>query len=87
MSYVIEIIAPARRTLPKLPRDLRERLRAEIRALATEPRPHGYGPLTLLPGHFRVRVGDWRIIYRIDEAAQRVTIVEIMPRQDDYRPR
>ena len=87
MSYEIAIIAPARRTLPRLPRDVRERLRTEIRALSVDPRPHGYGPVQSQPGYFRIRVGDWRILYRIDDAERRVTIVEIMPRQDDYRVR
>ncbi|MBI4278221.1 MAG: type II toxin-antitoxin system RelE/ParE family toxin [Armatimonadetes bacterium] len=40
------------------------------------------GPLM---GLWRSRVGDWRVIYRIDLADQRVTIIDILPRGEAYR--
>jgi mRNA interferase RelE/StbE len=87
MSHRVEIVAPARRVLPRLPRDLRDQIRAAIRGLANDPRPHGCCQVVSRPGYWRVRVRGWRVIYGIDDAAQVVTVVEIMPRQDDYRQR
>ncbi|MBI2297987.1 MAG: type II toxin-antitoxin system RelE/ParE family toxin [Armatimonadetes bacterium] len=82
-------IGHARRDLERLPRDLQQRVAAAIRALADNPRPAPPAgkPLTGdQAGLWRVRVGGWRVIYRIDDSARVVAVVDIMPRQDDYRP-
>ncbi len=67
-----------------MPRDLAGRLRKVLRALATEPRPHGAEPLK---GHdlYRLRLGDWRIIYAIRDAELLVLIVRIAARGQAYR--
>lgn len=73
------------RAFARLPRDLKARLADAMRSLATGPRPHGFAPVKSRPGRFRIRVGDWRILYRVDDEARTVLVVGIMPRQDDYR--
>lgn len=70
--------------LRRLPRDLLQRLDAAIMGLGENPRPAG---CKRLKGHnlFRVRVGDWRITYAVEDDKLIVLIVEIAPRGGAYR--
>ena len=83
-SYEILIEPAARRSLSKLPRDVQARLVARMELLKTDPRPHGSTKLT---GHeaYRVRVGDYRIIYAILDARLLILIVDVGNRRDVYR--
>ena len=71
------------RVLRKLPRNLRQRLWARIRSLRDEPRPHGSKALR---GYdlYRVRVGDWRIIYQVRDRELIVLVVRVGPRSGVY---
>ena len=75
----------AERVLKRLDGELLERIRLAIRGLATEPRPFGYKKLTGYENLFRVRVGDWRIIYAIEDDQLIVLVLEIAPRGGAYR--
>ncbi|OQA43738.1 MAG: Plasmid stabilization system protein [Chloroflexi bacterium ADurb.Bin325] len=72
------------RLLRRLPRDLLQRLDAAILALGENPRPPG---CKRLRGHdlYRVRVGDWRITYAIEDDRLIVLVVEVAPRGGAYR--
>ena len=67
MPYRIEFSPSAAREFRKAPRDVRERLRPVIDALAEVPRPPGAKALKAAGGVMRVRVGDWRILYRVED--------------------
>jgi mRNA interferase RelE/StbE len=84
MSYTVSILPRAQRQLAKLPSDVYERVRDALRALAEEPRPHGCLKLTGREG-WRIRVGQYRVIYEIDDANRTVTILDIGHRRDVYR--
>lgn len=84
MSYALFILPRAQKELGKLPHDAFARSRDAIRALAQEPRPRGCSKLTGRDG-WRIRVGDYRVIYEIDDAHQTVTILHIGHRRDVYR--
>ncbi len=84
--YQILRTAAVDRSLARLPRPVQGRLAAAMRALAAEPCPRGCLPVKSRPGCLRIRVGDWRILYRVDDQSRTVLVIEIMPRQDDYRP-
>lgn len=73
-----------RRVLRRLPRDTLQRIRAAILALADNPRPN---ECVKLSGYdlWRIRVGDWRIIYSIEDAELIILIVEVSPRSGAYR--
>lgn len=73
-----------RRVLRRLPRDTLQRIRAAILALADNPRPNG---CVKLSGYdlWRIRVGDWQIIYSIEDAELIILIVEVSPRSGAYR--
>ena len=68
-----------------LPRDMLKRIRTAIRGLADNPRPQGSLKLTGYAGLWRVRVGDWRIIYEIEDDELIVLVTDISARGEAYR--
>ena len=84
MRYGLSVVASARRELRAIPKDCYPAIRDAISALRTQPRPPGTVKLTGSTD-YRVRVGDYRIIYRIDDARQIVTILGVGHRRDVYR--
>ncbi len=84
-NWEIRITEDAGKFLDKL-RDKKtvERLRNAILSLATNPHPAGHKKLTGAPG-FRIRVGDYRIIYAVDNGRVIVTVIRIGHRGDVYR--
>lgn len=73
------------KVLRRLPKNLIARLRAVMRGLATNPRPHGCIKLSGYENLYRLRVGDWRISYAIEDDRLIVLIIEIAPRGGAYR--
>jgi mRNA interferase RelE/StbE len=84
-AYQIIIDRNAERSLRRLPKPLEARIRAAIRNLAIDPRPPGCIKLTGHDNLWRIRVGDWRIIYAIDDDQLLIVITEIEPRARAYR--
>ena len=84
--YRLEIGQGAQRQIRRLPTDVQQRILRSIDALAENPRPHGAIKLSGGEG-YRVRVGDYRILYWIDDANQRVEVHRVMAREDVYRVR
>ncbi len=84
--YQLEISTGAQRQIRSLPRDLQQKVLLAIRELATDPRPHGVLKLSGMEG-YRIRVEDYRILYLIDDASQRVEIYRVMGRENVYRVR
>jgi mRNA interferase RelE/StbE len=62
-----------------------EKLVARIQALATNPRPHGSQKLAGYADRYRLRQGNFRIVYLIDDEASAVTIFKIGDRKEVYR--
>ncbi len=83
--YALLLTASAEKDLRKLPRPTLERIHPKILALRETPRPAGVTKLSGDLEGWRVRVGDYRIVYQIDDAAQTVTIVRVRHRRDVYR--
>ena len=63
----------------------RERIIARIQGLATNPRPHGSEKLAGYADRYRLRQGNFRIVYLIDDEASAVTIYKVGHRKDVYR--
>ena len=84
MKYSVDVIRSAQKQLEKFPADHQERILVAMEGLAEVPRPDG---CTKLSGRdaWRVRVGDYRVIYEVADESQRVTIVVIAHRKDAYR--
>jgi mRNA interferase RelE/StbE len=84
MAYTISILRRAQKELSQLPGGVYEQVRDIIRDLAHDPRPPGCIKLTARPG-WRLRVGDYRLIYEINDKKQLVLILHIGHRRDIYR--
>ncbi|MGD0110918.1 MAG: type II toxin-antitoxin system RelE/ParE family toxin [Armatimonadota bacterium] len=81
------VIRPAaRRDLGRLAPEVADRVEQQVGALEYDPRPPGCLLLRgQLPSAWRIRVGDWRIIYDISDEAGVVTILPILHRSVAYR--
>ena len=84
-AWRIVVRRQAKRVLRRLPRDVLERITNAIDELAEEPRPHGSIKLSGYENLYRIRVGNWRISYAIEEEELIILIIEIKPRGDAYR--
>ena len=84
MTYRIDVKPAARKALRDLPRPVLARIDEAILALAENPRPAGCVKLTNSEA-WRVRVGNYRIVYEIIDRLLVVTVVEIGHRREVYR--
>ena len=84
MTYTVSILCRAQKELQRIPQEDYERVREAMRALAHHPRPTGCLALTGRAG-WRIRVGDYRVIYEIDDTQHTVTILHVGHRRDVYR--
>lgn len=83
-SYKLQIQRTAERELRKIVQpDLRRIIHA-IHALPHEPRPPGARLLKGPERHWRIRQGDYRVVYAIDDAQAQVTIIKIGHRREVY---
>ncbi len=86
MAYSIEITPAARRQLKKLDNEMRRRIGRRIDSLSDNPRPEGVVKLTgVSPPLYRVREGDYRILYAIEDEQLIVLVVRIAHRSEVYR--
>jgi mRNA interferase RelE/StbE len=84
--FSIQYSKEARKTLKAMPRNTAELILEKIEALAADPMApnRNIRKLTKHPG-FRLRVGDWRVIYTIHEESVLIAIIRIASRGDAYR--
>lgn len=85
MTYRVEIKRSARKALLALPHDMQRRIGAAIDALATDPRGPGTRKLTGSDLLYRVRVGDYRVVYDIHDDRLLILVVKIGQRRAIYR--
>lgn len=83
-TWQVIIDRDARRSLRRLPKPLAARIRNAISSLANDPRPHGSTQLVGFSNLWRIRVGDWRIIYAIEDEQLIVVVVQLGPRGSVY---
>ena len=82
--YQIELRRKAQRALDKLPKTDFEAVVEVIKGLAQTPRPRGVEKIKSA-GLWRIRQGDYRIVYAVDDKQQLVTVVRIGHRREIYR--
>ncbi|MGH3861506.1 type II toxin-antitoxin system RelE family toxin [Actinokineospora sp.] len=86
MAYEIEWTAAAVRELRKLDRPAGRRIALAVTALGDEPRPPGSRALVGRPaGVMRIRIGDYRVVYQVDDHRIIVTVVRVAHRREVYR--
>lgn len=80
--YTVLLERQPEKILRRLPRDLLKRIDQVLGVLAFDPRPPGSVKLAGYETLYRLRVGDWRIVYAIEDDALIVLVIEIAPRGD-----
>jgi mRNA interferase RelE/StbE len=84
-AYTLDMRPRARRALRQLDPTAQQAITAAIDALAADPRPPGAVPIKGHRPYLRVRVGDYRIIYAIDETTRAVRVAVVGHRREVYR--
>lgn len=84
-DYAITFARSARKELEALDAALVNRLFPKIEALAQEPRPSGCVKLAGEENLWRIRVGEYRVVYVIDDKQKVVDIIAVRHRRDAYR--
>jgi mRNA interferase RelE/StbE len=82
--YKVEVETRARREYRDLPRDAREEVTDAIDDLQTDPRPPGAKKIVGADG-YRVRTGDYRILYALNDDSHTVRVYRIGHRREVYR--
>ncbi len=85
VAYAIQFKPAALRQLEKLPRQAQRRIGLKIEALRDDPFPAGCKKLAGLPDVWRVRVGDYRVVYRVHRGVLLVLVLAVGHRREVYR--
>jgi mRNA interferase RelE/StbE len=83
-SYRVALTASAEKELQALPAKMVARIMPRLEHLTTAPRPSGCKKLKGGDNEWRIRVGDYRIVYEIDDAARTVDVTRIAHRREVY---
>ncbi len=84
MSYQLDYTPAARRSIERLDRQLQQRILERIASLSRNPRPSGSVKLRGQDA-YRIRVGDYRIIYTIHDDRLLVLVIDVGHRREVYR--
>lgn len=82
--YRLKVITPAQKDLDTFQGKAFELIKKKILSLSSNPRPFGAIKLTQEEG-YRIRAGDYRILYRIDDKEKEVIIYRVKHRKEAYR--
>jgi mRNA interferase RelE/StbE len=83
-KYSVELKPSARKELERLPGKLIERIFPRLEALEDEPRPVGCKKLKGGRDEWRLRMGDYRVVYTIDDVKLRVSVTRVRHRSEVY---
>jgi len=84
VEYKIFIKKSAEKEMDILPDKISERILRIILSLKNEPKPHGIIKLKNIIG-YRIRVGEYRILYSVDEKEKKIEISSVLHRKDAYK--
>lgn len=85
MAYSILLAPPAERQLKALTEPVQKRIVKRLRTLKENPRPHGVKKLAGEEDLYRIREGDYRIVYTIQDKKLIILVVKIGDRKEVYR--
>jgi mRNA interferase RelE/StbE len=85
MAYTIQFKPSAFRQLEKLPRDVQKRIVARIEMLSDDPFPPGCKKLLGLADTWRIRAGDYRVLYQVHRGVLLILVLGIGHRREVYR--
>lgn len=84
MPYQVVLTNAANRQLRKLPIQIAQRIQAQLLELENDPRPSGCKKLVDVEA-WRIRIGDYRVIYEIHDNILRISVIEIGHRKEIYK--
>ena len=84
-DYTVVFARSARKELQNLDPQVARRILKAIEALVANPRPSGVVKLEGATDLWRVRVGEWRVVYRISDRDRLVDVIAVRHRRDAYR--
>ncbi len=85
MKYRIDFKPSAAREFRKLSKDIAKRISKKIDSLAENPFPHGYTEMKGSKNYYRIKTGDYRIIYTVEHGELLILVVTIGHRREIYR--
>ena len=85
MAYALQFKPLALRQLEKLPRDAQKKLAAKIEALREDPFPPGCRKMEGVADTWRIRVGDYRVVYQVHHGMLLILVLTVGHRKDVYR--
>jgi mRNA interferase RelE/StbE len=83
-SYAVELKPSARKELESLPDTVLARVVSKLDTLKGDPTPAGCKKLKGYKDHWRIRIGDWRVVYIVDDAGRLVSVTRIAHRREVY---
>lgn len=84
-QYKIEFLKTAQKEFYRLPQQIQERIAKKLETLKTNPYPSGVKALKNGQGRLRLRVGDYRVIYRVENDVLVILIITVGHRKNIYR--
>jgi mRNA interferase RelE/StbE len=87
LAYEVEFEAQVAKQLRDMQRADLQRVMDRVKALADDPRPQGSEKLAGLANAWRIRSGNYRVVYTVDDRAQVVTVTRVGHRREVYRRR
>lgn len=84
-KYAVQLARSARKEIEALDPPVAERILKRIESLIAEPRPSGVKKLEGSTDQWRIRIGDWRVVYRVDDKEKLVDISVVRHRREVYK--
>lgn len=84
-TYEVRLLITARRQLLRIPGRIRSRVTEAIGGLAADPRPSECKKLAGKTDYYRIRVGDYRVLYEVRDSDVLVLVIKIGHRREVYR--
>ena len=84
-TYVVGLTAKAEKVFKQLSRENQIRISKALLQLKTNPRPTGIKKMEGYTHIYRIRVGDWRVLYEFDLAVNRIDLLTVRHRSEVYR--
>ncbi len=85
MTYTIIIPKAVQKQLDALPDDIYDRIAVKVQQLAENPRPDGVVKLKGSENEYRIRIGDYRVRYEIEDEELRILLLQCKHRKEVYR--
>ena len=85
MAYSVQFKPAALRQLERLPHEIQRRVAVRIEMLHLDPTPPGCKRLTGMDGTWRIRIGDYRVVYQVRREILLVLVLKIGHRREVYR--